>query len=69
MLNAVPHSPTQDIDLIVAAQAGDGASLELLLERWWPKIRRWCSVEVADASLAEDASQEVLIRVMRHIGS
>lgn len=67
MPHSVPHPP--DADLILAAQTGDQASLEALLARWWPKIRRWCLVELADRSLADDASQEVLIRVMRHIGT
>lgn len=67
MLPLVTDSPPDDSALIRAAQAGDRGALEALTRRWWPKIRRWCLVELADRALAEDAAQDTLIRVMRSL--
>ncbi len=58
-----------DTSLILAAQHGDETALEALASRWWPRLRRWALVELGDPSLAEDASQDALIRMMRHLHS
>ncbi|MEQ1506824.1 MAG: RNA polymerase sigma factor [Myxococcota bacterium] len=51
------------------AQAGDRAALAALAAAVWPWVRRWALLELADRSLAEDASQEALVRMIRHLGT
>ncbi len=43
---------------------GDG-DLDALVTRWWPLIRRWSLMELGNVALAEDASQEAVIRLLR----
>lgn len=40
-----------------------------MTERWWPTILRWVTVQLRDRNLAEDAAQDVVVRVIRHHGS
>lgn len=67
--SARPMPLPSDEDLVRAAQAGDGVALEQLAERWWPEMRRWALVDLADEALADDAAQDALVRLIRGIGS
>jgi RNA polymerase sigma-70 factor (ECF subfamily) len=49
------------------AVAGDRAALASLSASVWPWVRRWALLEVKDPALAEDASQEALVRLIRHL--
>jgi RNA polymerase sigma-70 factor (ECF subfamily) len=51
------------------ARAGDRAALASLSAKIWPWVRRWALLELKDPALAEDAAQEALVRVIRHLGS
>ena len=58
--------PTEtEIDLLPLAADGDRAALEGVARAWWPQIRRWCLYLLGNEALAEEASQEALIRLMR----
>lgn len=50
------------------ATRGDRQALRRVVEHWWPQMRRWALCECGDPTLAEDAVQEALIRLMRFIG-
>ena len=54
---------------ISAAVAGDPGAAEAVARAWWPRMRRWALAELADVGLAEDASQDALIRLLERIGS
>jgi RNA polymerase sigma-70 factor (ECF subfamily) len=60
-----PDTPTPD-DARLAHQ-GDREALERVLSSWWPRVRRWALYATGDASLADDACQEALLRVVRHL--
>ncbi|MCB9675316.1 MAG: sigma-70 family RNA polymerase sigma factor [Alphaproteobacteria bacterium] len=60
-------APTQH-ELLIAAVAGDRSALESVARAWWPEVRRWCLLQLGDPVLAEDASQEALVRLVRFIG-
>lgn len=55
--------------MLRSAQAGERAALRALTERWWPTILRWVTVQLRDHQLAEDAAQDVVVRVIRLHGS
>ena len=64
---AVPTPATStDAQLLLAAHRGDRGALKQLMARWWPSILRWCVTHLQDRVLAEDAAQDVVIRVIRH---
>jgi RNA polymerase sigma factor (sigma-70 family) len=54
--------------LIEAAQAGDARALTLLLELTQPDIRRYAQRYCARAGDIDDAMQDTLIALYRHIG-
>lgn len=56
-----------DAELIVAAQSGERQAVDLLARRWWPSVRRWALLELGQRALAEDASQEALVRLVRFV--
>ena len=60
--HAVDAPPPEVLRSLVA---GDRDALEHVAELYWPRIRRWAYLELGDASLAEDAAQEALIRLIR----
>lgn len=66
MSAAVPQ-PDPERQLLARAVQGDRDALAAVARAWRPRIRRWALLELGDASLAEDASQEVLVRLIRHI--
>lgn len=51
------------------ARAGDRAALASLSAKIWPWVRRWALLELQEPALAEDAAQEALVRVIRHLDS
>ena len=56
-----------DPDLLRRAAAGDRAAMDALARAWWPRMRRWAFLEAADGAAAEDACQEALVRLIRHL--
>lgn len=58
-----------DADLIRAAQAGDMASLEVLLERHHDRLRAVCAKVVGPGADADDATQMALISIVNHLDS
>ena len=69
MMKPHPAMPqfTHDHELLVVARLGDRQAMQELARRWWPRIKRWAFIELGDESLAEDACQEALIRLVRKI--
>ncbi len=64
--------PTREIDegaspLIEGARAGDPAAFEGLVRRCYDRIYRWAIVRTGDPDDADDVTQEVLVRLHRHI--
>ncbi len=68
-VEAAISTPEPDKDLLERATHGDDAALEEVARRWHGRIRRWSLYEVGDPTLAEDVSQEALIRLIRSIGT
>lgn len=60
------HTPTE---LIAAAQRGDPADIERLLEAVWPDAYRLARAIIAHAQAAEDAAQDACVLMFRNIGS
>src|ERR1700722_1685514 len=60
------HPPTE---LIQAAQRGDPADVERLLETVWPDAYRLARAIVAQAQAAEDAAQDACVLMFRNIAS
>jgi RNA polymerase sigma-70 factor, ECF subfamily len=52
-----------------AARSGDQASLRTLVRRTYRRIYRWALGRTGDPDDAEDVTQEVLIRMHRHLDS
>jgi len=46
---------------------GDSKALDELLERYYPQILKYCIWHLSSREEAEDATQEVMIKVVRHI--
>lgn len=57
--------PEPDGALLQRFASGDREAARTLAERYWPRMRRWAWIELRDASLAEDAVQEALVRMLR----
>lgn len=53
--------------LIQKVLDGDSKALDELLERYYPKILKYCLWHLSSKEEAEDATQEVMIKVVRHI--
>lgn len=63
-----PSDETFDVELAVHAANGDRGAFERLVWRWWDRIRGFCSAIVGfDPDMAEEASQETLIRLYRSL--
>src|SRR5262245_3757698 len=56
-------------ELVAAAQAGDRAALTALLERHRPWIYNIAHKMVWNAAIAEDVTQEILIKILHKLGS
>lgn len=59
----------EDDDLIRAAQRGDMASLEILLDRHHDRIRAVCAKVVGRGADADDAAQMALISIVKNLDS
>ena len=57
----------EDDDLIRAAQRGDLASLEILLDRHHDRLRAVCAKVVGRGADADDATQMALISIVRNL--
>src|SRR5262249_22269550 len=55
--------------LIAGAQQGDAAALEALVRAIQDQIYRLAMRMVGDPADAEDATQEILVKVITHLGS
>lgn len=60
---------SDDEDLIRAAQSGDMASLEILLDRHHDRIRAVCARVVGNHADADDAAQMALISIVKNLDS
>lgn len=60
-------SPTDDVRLIVRAQAGDLRAFEQLLRAIEPRLRGYVGRLVAPA-IVEDVLQEAFVRIWRGLG-
>lgn len=59
----------EDDDLIRAAQRGDMASLEILLDRHHDRLRAVCAKVVGRGADADDAAQMALISIVKNLDS
>jgi RNA polymerase sigma-70 factor (ECF subfamily) len=59
----------EDDDLIRAAQRGDMASLEILLDRHHDRLRAVCAKVVGSGADADDAAQMALIAIVKNLDS
>ncbi len=55
--------------LVRGAQAGDEAAFERLVQRYYGQIHRWALARTGDRDDADDVTQEVLVRLHRHLAS
>lgn len=55
--------------LVKGAQAGDEAAFERLVRRFYEQIHRWALARTGDRDDADDVTQEVLVRLHRHLAS
>jgi RNA polymerase sigma-70 factor (ECF subfamily) len=61
--------PDPDPELIQRARDGDRDSLKALLREVEPAVRQWARSHAGDSDSASDLSQEVLLLMIRKIGS
>ncbi len=54
--------------LIQGARAGDDEAFEQLVRRFYGQIHRWALARTGDRDDADDVTQEVLVRLHRHLG-
>ena len=54
-------------ELVSRARGGDEAALTRLAELAYPRVRRWALVQTGDPAEADDLTQDVLIRMIRHL--
>lgn len=55
----------EDVRLMLALRAGDGAAFDALFARWSAPLLRYLERVVRDPSVAEELTQEVFLRVYR----
>ncbi|MGD2153324.1 MAG: RNA polymerase sigma factor, partial [Gemmatimonadales bacterium] len=55
--------------LVRGAQAGDEGAFERLVRRHYARIHRWALARTGDRDEADDVTQEVLVRLHRHLAS
>ena len=56
-----------DEELVKRVISGDCDALDELLERYYPKILKYCLWHLPSREEAEDVTQEVMIKVIRHM--
>ena len=63
--------PESSVELVQRAQAGDSTALDLLIERYRPRLRRWATGRLPryarDFADTEDLVQDVLIGTVRNL--
>ncbi len=70
MVGATTTNPVvPDFDLTRAAASGDMAAFETLYERHYRRVYSLCLRMLANATEAEDLSQEVFVQLFRKLGS
>lgn len=70
MVGATTTNPAvPDFDLTRAAASGDMAAFETLYERHYRRVYSLCLRMLANATEAEDLSQEVFVQLFRKLGS
>lgn len=62
------HLQDQRDQLAAKASRGDRFALEALCRTIWSDVRRLCLVQLGDPNRADDAAQDSLVAVVRHIG-
>lgn len=65
-----PHTPPilpLTTALLQRARGGDADALDQLARAVWPDLRRWALLELGDPASADDACQEALVRLLRHV--
>ncbi len=65
-LRLLNNLPTER-DRIAAAQRGDEAARQWLVEQYTPVVFRFCMRMMANEQDARDATQDALVKVLRHI--
>lgn len=63
------HVAEPDADLLRRARSGERGALRDLLEQIQPLVRRWALARTGDPADADDLVQQVLVTVVRRIGS
>jgi RNA polymerase sigma-70 factor (ECF subfamily) len=63
----VQPDPNQEADLVTAAQGGDVAAFEALVRTNTPRVYAHAMRFFGDVQLAEDATQEVFVKVYRSL--
>lgn len=53
----------------IRARSGGREEMSALCALVWPSVRRWSLIELRDPALAEDAAQEALVRLIRHLST
>lgn len=62
-------SELEDLELIAAVRHGSRDAFVLLVRKHQTKVRTLCRSVLLDASAAEDAAQDVFLKVYSHLGS
>ena len=62
------ESPQQDgpsdEELVEQLRKGDREAMEILSQRWWPAIYRFCAYYLEDDALGEDVTQETFAKLL-----
>jgi len=64
-----PSSDAADRELLAAYAAGDALAMDRLVDRYAGTVYAFVLHTLGDPSLAEDLTQEVWLKVLRHAGS
>jgi RNA polymerase sigma-70 factor, ECF subfamily len=63
------RAPGFDADLVARAREGDEAALRSVVDQAYPLVRRWTLVLTGDPADADDLTQDVLVQMIRKLGS
>jgi RNA polymerase sigma factor (sigma-70 family) len=70
---AMADDPNSSIDLLLKAQSGDAEALNLLLERYLPRLQHWASgrmpMGIRTMSDTADIVQEAVINALRNLNT
>ncbi|MFP5489172.1 MAG: RNA polymerase sigma factor [Acidimicrobiia bacterium] len=61
------HQHRSDDDLVAAARSGDAAAMDALLRRHYDRVHAVCRRIAGSTRDADDAAQEAMIRIVRHL--